>query len=188
MDWSLTSSLLFIAFVCELELQFFHVALCFYKCIHKEYIMMFVPHLDPRHLLYTHKHKLIHCLTSLFSTSAVCERAVCVVTSPLWVVCSGWFALCSVFLLALFEVPSGKHNLCAFEIINKSVPKLCWLLLVLVDSVFQCWTSFIKPVGIHLQVLKLAFTAICCCLLVKLQGFIPMLSLMFWVLLWLPCS
>lgn len=155
---------------------FCHPALCFYNGIHKEYTMMFVSHLDPRHLLHTHKHKLIHCLTSLCSTSAVCERAVCVMTSPLWVVCSRWFALCSVFPLAHFEVPSGKHNLCAFEIINKSVPKLCWLLLVLVDSVSQCWTSFTKPVGIHLQLLKLAFTAICCCLVVKLHGLIPLLN------------
>lgn len=98
--------------------------------------------------IHTNTNPRIHSLTSLCSTSAVCERAVCVVTSPLRVVCSAWFTLWSVFLLAHLEVPSGKHNLCAYEIINKSVPKLCWLLLR-VDRGSQCSTSFTEPVGLH---------------------------------------
>lgn len=50
-----------------------------------------------------------HSLTSLCSTSADCERAMCIVTSPLRVVCSWWFTLRSVFLLARLEVPSGER-------------------------------------------------------------------------------
>lgn len=82
----------------------------------------------PPPLLHSNTNPRKHSLTSLCSTSADCERAVCIVTSPLRVVCSWWFTLRSVFLLARLEVPSGEHNLCAYEIINKSVPKLCWLL------------------------------------------------------------
>lgn len=80
------------AVVCGLELQFncCLFVVCFYNSKHKQYIMMFVPHLDPRHLLHTHKHKIIHYLTSLCSTSAVCERAVCHDISPVgclfWVI------------------------------------------------------------------------------------------------------
>lgn len=70
---------------------------------------------------YTQTHSpRTHPVTPVWSRSAASERAVHVVTSPArLVVCSGWFSLYSLFLLARLDVPSGEHNLCAYEMINR---------------------------------------------------------------------
>lgn len=89
-----------------------------------------------------------HSVTPLCSTSAGCERTVCVS----WHLHFGLSVL--VFLLARLEVPSGVHRLCAYKIINKSDPKLCWLLSLWART---SSISNIEPVEHHWSVVLRCF-------------------------------